>query len=67
MYTNDKENFYRFINLKIEKDLRFNFLIGVRVYINLIKAFLIPSISDLKIQLKINRVINCFRWTNLLA
>ncbi|VEU68173.1 hypothetical protein [Mycoplasmopsis pulmonis] len=67
MYTNDTENFYRFINLKIKIDLRFNFLVGIRTYINLIRAFLIPSISDLKIQLKINRVINCFRWVNLLA
>ncbi|CAC13591.1 unknown; predicted coding region [Mycoplasmopsis pulmonis] len=67
MYTNDKENFYRFINLKIKKDLSFNFLVGIRAYINLIRAFLIPSISDLKIQLKISRVINYFRWINLLA
>ncbi|VEU68177.1 Uncharacterised protein [Mycoplasmopsis pulmonis] len=68
MNLKDKENFYKFINLKITtKDVTFDFLVGIRTYINLIKVFLIPSISDLKIQLKISRIINCFRWINLLA
>ncbi|MDZ7293357.1 hypothetical protein [Mycoplasmopsis pulmonis] len=55
MYTNNQENFHRFLNLKLSREIRWGFFIGLRVYKNLIKSFLIPSISDLKIQLEITK------------
>ncbi|MDZ7293713.1 hypothetical protein [Mycoplasmopsis pulmonis] len=64
MYTNDQENFYRFLSLKLSREIRWGFLVGLRVYKNLIKSFLIPSISDLKMQLEIIKKINRFKWVN---
>ncbi|MDZ7293761.1 hypothetical protein [Mycoplasmopsis pulmonis] len=64
MYTNNQENFHRFLNLKLSREIRWGFFIGLRVYKNLIKSFLIPSISDLKIQLEITKKIDRFKWVS---